>query len=288
MSYVLSDLGVIKLLGTEVKQFLQGQLTCDVESITASHSCMGAHCNPQGRVISFFYLFMFRESYYMLMQRSMIPIAITALKKYSIFYNIELIDASIETVVIGSMDASFAQDHPPTEYAVIPIYSNQPRHLFIYNLKTANTTWCPPITQPSQQHSNDWKRFNIMDRIPTIYPETSGQFLPHEINLDKLHAINFEKGCYTGQEIIARMHYRAKLKNHIYIATALGDIPPLPGSDIYSLHGDKIKACGIIVDAAYEEEHHKYHLLIMTNELETKHPHLFLDHDKKIKLIDIH
>src|SRR5262245_46376236 len=105
MLYSLSDLGLIKIQGIDAKKFLQGQLTCDVESITSSTNCMGAHCNPQGRVISLFYLFIFQEFYYLLMQRSMVPIAIQALKKYAVFYKIELMDVSLKTSAVGMTDS---------------------------------------------------------------------------------------------------------------------------------------------------------------------------------------
>ena len=90
----LSDLGLIKIQGNDAKKFLQGQLTCDLDSVTAGHSIMGAHCNQQGRVISLFYLFALANAYYLLMQRTMIPIAMAVLKKYAVFFKTEMMDVS--------------------------------------------------------------------------------------------------------------------------------------------------------------------------------------------------
>lgn len=89
------------------------------------------------------------------------------------------------------------------------------------------------ISNPSDIEHNlankEWDFFNIKCGIPQIYPETSNKFLPHELNLPQLGAISWNKGCYTGQEIIARIHYRGKLKTQLYQATVTSLIPPVRG-----------------------------------------------------------
>src|SRR5262249_31631341 len=115
--------------------------------------------------------------------------------------------------------------------------------------------------------SDDWKVCMIQQGIPAIYPETSGKFLPHELNLHTLNAISFDKGCYTVQEIIARMHYRGKIKNHLYYATGSGDLPKAPGADIYALQENEWKESGMIVDAVRGDDQH--HLLIVADNRNT-------------------
>ena len=90
----LSDLGCIKIQGKDAKKFLQGQVTCDVDKITTEQSSLAAHCNPQGRIISLFQLFLYRDAYYLLMQQTMIPIAMAALKKYAVFFKTEIKDSN--------------------------------------------------------------------------------------------------------------------------------------------------------------------------------------------------
>ena len=75
--------GILSIIGENAKKFLQGQLTCNLDEVTSSESCLGAHCNPQGRVISLFRLFWHDGNYYMQMPRELIPIAMQALQKYS-------------------------------------------------------------------------------------------------------------------------------------------------------------------------------------------------------------
>lgn len=109
--------------------------------------------------------------------------------------------------------------------------------------------------------------------IPAIYPETSGLFLPHDLNLPALQAVSFEKGCYTGQEIIARMEFRGKPKKHLYAATLKNISPIKPGADIYSTQ-DKSRVVGNIVDTMQNEN--ICHILFVTDEENAKDAHLFL------------
>jgi folate-binding protein YgfZ len=127
------------------------------------------------------------------MPREMIAIALKALKKYAIFFKVELTDASDELSILGILGS-----HLPT---------------FLEN------------------------------GVAMIYPETSGVFLPHEINLPQLNGVSFNKGCYTGQEIIARVHYRGKLKNQLHLATC-EEKSLVRGNDIF----DKKGIAGKIVD----------------------------------------
>ncbi len=205
--------GLLKVSGKDAHKLLQGQLTCDVNEVSPTEPRLGAHCNPQGRIISLFYLFNYQGDYYLKMPRNMIDIASKALKKYAIFFKVELTDASDDVSIVDSLGS-----HLPT---------------FLDN------------------------------GVAMIYPETSGVFLPHEINLPQLNGVSFNKGCYTGQEIIARMQYRGKLKNQLQLATCEAQAPTR-GNDIFDEKG----IAGKVVDYVGNT------LLILTRD--TSQP-LFLD-----------
>jgi folate-binding protein YgfZ len=194
---VNNDLSLLKISGLDAGKFLQGQLTCDVSALADRQFILSAHCNPQGRVVSLFYLIFLDNAYYLLMPADMLAITQAALKKYAVFFKTTLEDASNE-------------------------------------LENVLAQICKPAL------------FDIQAGVPRIHPETSGAFLPHDINLDQLGAISFEKGCYTGQEIIARMQYRGKLKKRMRTATLTTDNPPTPGSD---------DSLGTIVDVASQNNH---------------------------------
>ena len=261
----LSDQGLIQVQGMDARKFLQGQLTCNVEKSIS----MGAHCNPQGRVLSLFYFFEFQQAYYLLMPRSMISLAIAALKKYAIFFKVTLEDLSAEWRILGIQDKSI---HPSQESILIPVKNSR------YMIAGKNETL---KTLQANATENEWKSCMIHDGIPSIYPETSGKFLPHELNLHLLNAIDFDKGCYTGQEIIARMHYRGKLKNHLLLASVSSDFSPVVGTDIYRENNSAWEAAGKVVDFSPEVYNHQYDMLIVANENDININPSFLMQNKK-------
>jgi len=120
-----------------------------------------------------------------------------------------------------------------------------------------------------------WKQLNIQERIASIYPETSGKFLPHDIHLHELGAISFNKGCFTGQEIIARMHYRGKLKKRLYLATIESNVSPQLGEDIFYFRDHKPEVSGSIVDV-YDYKKNNYRALIVADEKNARENMLFL------------
>lgn len=272
MIFNLSHLGLIKISGLEAKKMLQGQLTCNVEEVTPHHALTGAHCNPQGRIIGLFLLSLFQDDYYMLMPRSMISIAMTALKKYAVFYKVELTDVSDHFMLLGIQEQMAAV--PKEVAAIILPYDSTRVILFgkIQDIKKMETK----RDQPPPKNSHSWKYLDIKAGFPQIYPETTGKLLPHEINLDVLSAISFEKGCYTGQEIIARMHYRGKLKKRMYHAMISFDEVLAPGMDVFTCdQAGKIATQGVVVDAAIEKNHAQ-HVLLVTDENNAKNNHLFV------------
>ena len=273
----LPNIGLIKIQGKDAKKFLQGQLTCNVELLTPTKSCMGAHCTPQGRVISLFYLLFLEDAYYLLMQKSMVAIAISALKKYAVFFNTDITDASHTRRTIGCDLSELSHEQLPS-VGYISISPTSKRYSITGAANDIQSIWDALSKQTTVTTANQWQHQQIDEGIPDIYPETSGKFLPHEINLDKLNAIHFDKGCYTGQEIIARMHYRGKLKTRLYQATITSDTRLQRGADIYTLHEDKINPCGMIVDLCEENTTmiNQHHLLIVCNELNDNTP-IFLN-----------
>jgi len=230
----LFNLGLLKVQGSRAKELLQGQLTCDMNEVTDTTTHLGAHCNRAGRIISLFRIFYRPPDYFLLMPRDMIPIALNALKKYAVFFKVDLLDWSNDVICIG-----YSGDLKDAGYSNICWHGS-------FRIILGNQNLCEKIQQTYQEISIDeWKYHDIINLIPQIYPETSEKFLPHEINLPSLHGVSFNKGCYTGQEIIARMHYRGKLKTHLFRASIKSHRVPLFGADIYD---NVANPAGIIVD----------------------------------------
>lgn len=270
----LTHLGLLSVSGPQAKKFLQGQLTCHLDEITSTESRLGAHCNPQGRVISLFRIFMHDDHYYLQMPRELISIAIKALEKYAVFFKVTLKDVSDQFKQLGYVSHELTAEPSENNIMIICMPGNPARYQLIGEMNN--------VFLNSQIISNDlriWKSIDLAQFIAEMYPETSEKFLPHDLDLPKLNAVSFTKGCYTGQEIIARMQYKGKLKNHLYLAKIYTNLPIIRGANIYL--DDKI--CGNIVDFCQIDYNH-YELLVIAQEKDIETRKITLDLEKKYSL----
>jgi folate-binding protein YgfZ len=213
----LDHLGLIQITGAGAQSLLQGQLTCNLNEFAPDTAYLGAHCNPQGRIISLFRIVAVTNGYLLQMPLNLLPSAFAALKKYAGFYQVELAIVTEQFDQFGFYGQPIANpaSHLPACYF---LHGELDRSL-IFVAKSETLNW--QATLPNTAiwgPATDWQALEITRGIPAVYLETSTKFLPHELNLPKLNAISFNKGCFTGQEIIARMQYRGKLKSQLYLA----------------------------------------------------------------------
>ena len=182
--------GYIKLSGPDSSKFLQGQVTCDMDSLSPSNSIEGAHCTPKGRMVFLFTAHCDEDGSIILETHpSIIDSALASLKKYGVFFKTEITDISDS-------------------------YSN------------------------SQPSLSDLERLRAGKA--EVVSETVEMFIPQMLNLDALGYISFKKGCYTGQEIIARAHYRGAVKRRMHHLALSTEIVPKPGDDIKDSQGKSI------------------------------------------------
>jgi hypothetical protein len=264
----LSHLGLLKVAGPDAKKLLQGQLTCNMEEMTPSHLQLAAHCNPQGRIISLFYIFYFQEAYYLYMPLSMISLALNALKKYAVFFKAQLSDASDQMISIGYKGNAAIENAENTRS-----FKVNDRYFVFGQCSAIAALWSKLAETAIYTTIESWQHLDFIANIPSIYPETSEKFLPHELGLPHLQAISFNKGCYTGQEIIARMEYRGRAKNHLYYSTVISSITPSHGGSIYDAANNIV---GMVVDY-YKKDYTTYALQIVTSKTDD----LFLGPDKQ-------
>lgn len=187
----------ILISGVDAEKFLQGQITVDVRQLAAGQSLLAAHCNPKGRIISLFRIMRYQDGFLLNLPADMLDIALSHFKKYSIFFKVTLNDVSQTLHAYGIL-------HEPTlagsRYAVGDTLGRE------YLITEENLS---AITDQA------WHIMDIQQVYPMVYAHSSEHYLPHFINLPLLGGVNFKKGCYTGQEIIARMEYRGQLKYHL-------------------------------------------------------------------------
>jgi folate-binding protein YgfZ len=252
----LSGLGLLKINGGDSTRFLQGQLSCNVNAIASGSGVMGAHCNSQGRIISLFYAAKIHDDFYLVMPKNLLPAAMAALKKYAPFFKSELTDASDSYHIIGTLSST---EHASADAQItLPASSN--RKILLISAEEYSTT--------NTETQHEWQMLDILEGIPTIYAETSAKFLPHDINLPTLNAISFTKGCFTGQEIIARMHYRGKPKKHLYLGFSTGILAA--GDELY--HAETPVA--EVIDCSKNVYNDRYALLFTADEATVKQQQL--------------
>jgi len=261
--FYLSKPGLLKVSGPDVRKFLQGQLTTDMDALNSGNGVLSAHCNPQGRIISLFYLFNVNNDYFLAMPHDLLSIAQKALQKYAAFYKAIIEDASHTLTLVGTRDIPA----PDTALAA-------------YAFPDQNRLLCLQPALPASEHTSDaeWQAMNIQAGIPEITAATSGLFLPHDINLPDLHAVCFTKGCFTGQEIIARMHYRGKPKNHLYHGFVKQ--PEQPGTLLYA----EGQPAGTIINCSTICFQDYYALLFVASESVVAQQTLQTEHEQIIEL----
>lgn len=260
----LTYYSLIQISGDDTKKFLQGQLTCDLNKVDANTSTLGAHCNSKGRILSLFHLFRRDDDYYLLMPKDVIDAALTALKKYAIFSKVRL--NILQPHCYGLLRTEHTTDLPTQDHDVqhhenityIRIPDRKPRYLLIDFAGNMDLTGIKSTT---------WHLRNITVGIPRLHPQTIGKFFPHYLNLPALGAVSFTKGCYTGQEIIARMQHRGKLKQHMQLRRLYTDKTLLPGSKLRALENNVI---GQIVDSVADGKQQLSLLLLYDQFADTK------------------
>lgn len=222
--------GLIRVSGTDAQTFLQGQLTCDVRDLNDSELSLGAYCNLKGRVIVLFKLFSHESGYYLQCPMALVDKALAKLKQHAMFSKVLLEDVSTAYAKIGMVGERVDIKTADVMVLAIPAGTGasgssdagiHERWEIIAPAALTDPLWDTlshkgttgekaVIKTPAY-----WTLLNIRSGIPDITAETSEQFLPHYINLPALKAVSFSKGCYHGQEIIARMQYKATIRKHM-------------------------------------------------------------------------
>lgn len=260
----LSSFGLIRFSGNDTAAFLQSQLSCDVHEIDAQTTRYGSYCTPKGRILANFMLWQHDDGFLMQLPASLLASTLKRLSMYVLRAKVQLADVSDEWVQIGVAGTNAAsaiekatgiacsgsralQVLPGETFHIRCLQSN--RMEIITPAANAPTLW-QQIGQYAQPVGADcWEWLTIQAGIPVILPETQEAFIPQMINLDALGGVSFKKGCYPGQEIVARTQYLGKLKRHMVLAHIDTAESVKPGDLLYS--GDMAdQSSGTIVNAA--------------------------------------
>jgi len=211
----LKSFTLLSCEGPDAAQFLQGQLTCDIESLQTAGgglntASLGSCCTPQGRMISAFHIAKLSPTHFWLfLPKANYESCFNHLKKYSIFSKVTLAENPDNEDIYGLITASGNSpiQHRDTELKIFPLQDINSQ-LYIMT--------CPhnhEVEMPSIHLTEEFWRLGLMLSGLPLFDETiSGEYLPADLHFDDLGGVSYNKGCYTGQEPIARMHFKGKAK----------------------------------------------------------------------------
>jgi hypothetical protein len=251
----LSHLGLLEISGEDALTFLQGQVTNDAKLLTGNHAHYTGYCSAKGRLLALFFAFTYNNQLYLELNNKLIEPIAKRLKMYVLRAKVNINNVSDSTVRVGlsghkipdlltqffaKIPQSAFESASAVNITLIRLPGETPRFEIICDTDRAKEIWqtlkkhCKPVGKPC------WEWLEIQAGIPDIYPNTQEEFVPQMVNLDLLEAINFKKGCYTGQEIVARTHYLGKVKRRTHLAHINTSTPPQAGDDIVNLSGEVI------------------------------------------------
>jgi len=274
----LSDLGILALVGTDTSRFLQGQSTSDTNLLNKDTSIPGAICNPKGRMLtSYQAIEPVVDTILLTMHRPLVEPTINSLSKYAAFFKTTLNDVSEDYRLLGIsgpdseplLDQFF--DTVPQNLNQLCIAENHlllristQQFLLIVDVAVAENYWLGLSATIQPAGIDYWQLQSIRAGLAQVRAETLEQYVPQMLNLQATGAVSFKKGCYTGQEIVARMQYLGKLKRRTYRVILENAKPPKRGTEIYSSTENKL--VGSVLSAAPADGKHTEVLAILHEE----------------------
>lgn len=252
---------LLHVSGPEALKFLQGQTTCDTRSIGPSQAARGVYCTPQGRVICDFLLAQLAHDHYALrLRREIREPVVSVLSKYSIFSKVTLGGEREDWLVAGvhGVDAAdtLEQIFGSVPQADLRCVSGE-QFLLVQTGSAGDTFECfmaaasPwPATLANAFASLDaqcWRHHELSAGIARVEGCTLGEFVPQVLNYDLTGHISFTKGCYTGQEVVARLHYRGRSKRRSFIFQLPSGAQAQAGDTLVNSEGKQV---GSVINSA--------------------------------------
>ncbi|MFK5892985.1 MAG: folate-binding protein [Pseudomonadota bacterium] len=261
---------LLEFTGEDAKTYLQGQLTNDINDISNEHSQLSGYCNPKGRLLALFHIFSINDKIYLQFPVELLPKILKRMRMFVMMSKVTIKDVSEELINVGlagnniseilkqqfdsltDVNNSVLTKNGITLITISGINSDKTPRYQCLGSSDALISFCTELFSKDVflQDNDGWTQLDIQSGLPRVVPNTVETFVPQMLNLHRLNGINFKKGCYTGQEIVARMHYLGKLKRLMYQLKFNTDKLPKPGDSLYSPESTSGQGAGKIVLAS--------------------------------------
>jgi len=254
----LGHLGVIEANGDDAAGFLHNQLTNDVLGLDLSHATLAGYCSPKGRLLATCLVWRSGTSIFLALPRELLPSILKRLQMFVLRSKVKLQDASEQCVMLGAASVNF--DATPSVWGCVtddngtlirvPDAGKLQRLLWIGTPDTAKQQWLAWSSQLPTTSSSSWRWSEIIAGLPQVVEATREQFVPQMINFELVGGVNFKKGCYPGQEVVARSQYLGKTKRRTLLAFINDPAASAAsaGMEVFS-SADPSQPCGMVVNA---------------------------------------
>lgn len=254
----LPSFSLLRLTGADRIDFLHSQLTCNLHKLENGQASLAAWCNPKGRVIVTFIITRAEDSIDLLVAADMKDAVVKRLRMFILRAQVEIVDCESSAIMGLAGDRLLARaaeltpppaedwrtgNHENTNWLRLP--GPLPRLLVYGDEVVTQTLWQMLAGHGRIAPESHWALLNIEARLPWIEHSVSEQFLPQMLNLDQSGGLDFNKGCYPGQEIIARLHYRGEVKQRLQYGVTPAEVTA--GEVLYTAAGER---AGNIVNCA--------------------------------------
>lgn len=261
---ILSDHGFIQASGEDAQSFLQNQFCNDVRLVTEEQSQINGYCSPKGRLLSLFRLFQRDGNYCLLLPQDGLAATLQRLNMFILMSKVSLHDVSdefgalglsgpnAETIIRayfnGAPENADACQHAK-QLTVIRVADAKPRFVICGSHENLIAAWSHLKSEAIPTGPAVWSLLDINAGLPEILQANRDQFVPQMVNLHSINGLSFKKGCYPGQEVVARMHYLGKQKRRMYLAHIETAASLLPGAPVFLESDRDGQAVGRIVTA---------------------------------------
>ncbi|WP_192457642.1 tRNA-modifying protein YgfZ [Musicola keenii] len=277
----LEDWALVTLTGPDTVKYLQGQLTADITALQPHQHTLSAHCDAKGKMWSDLRLFHYGDGLAYIERRSVRENQLSELKKYAVFSKITL-STDDDAVLLGAAGHEIRMQLA-TQFSSLPdadtpvvqqdgatlLYLPQPteRFLLVLTPETAHSLVAAFEHRIAFNDSRQWLALDIAAGQPIIDSANSAQFIPQATNLQALQAISFTKGCYTGQEMVARAKYRGANKRALYWLSGTAASLPSAGDELEWQLGDNWRRTGTVLAASRLQDDTVWVQAVLNNDL---------------------
>lgn len=264
----------IYVTGEDKKSYLQGQVTCDVVQLDTKSSTLGAHCDAKGKMWSLFRLFQCDGGYALWQHASGIERALQEIKKYSVFSKVEMaISTHISMGILGEDAESFIDSITDARGDVralvhgCAVKVDHHRWLLLIASDAIEAVQSQ-LSSTTQLTEQDWDYYDIINGIPRVVESEQNLHIPQALNLQAVGGISFDKGCYTGQETVARAKYRGMNKRVMRVVQGFSsnNLPFVFERKV----GDNWRSAGNAIAQYRSDDGGAVALIIMNKDLEEK------------------